>query len=186
MSASRRSCSSRNSRKNAEDLIHLFNACFAETENTVLLGNAEEPIYLPASEDNEQNQVIFTRDYFSSALHEIAHWCVAGKQRRTKVDYGYWYLPDGRNAQQQSDFEAVEVKPQAIEFAFSIASGIKFSVSIDNLQGADTCPKPFERAVAKQLKRFIAQGFNARTQEFLQALHGFYNTPGLSAAGVEQ
>ncbi len=39
------------------------------------------------------------------------HWCIAGKARRNRVDFGYWYCPDGRDAQTQSQFEDVEVKP---------------------------------------------------------------------------
>ncbi|MEA7548766.1 elongation factor P hydroxylase, partial [Salmonella enterica subsp. enterica serovar Anatum] len=43
--------------------------------------------------------------------YEISHWCIAGKARRELVDFGYWYCPDGRDAQTQSQFEDVEVKP---------------------------------------------------------------------------
>ena len=167
--------------KNAEELVVLFNACFASSENTKLVGDADEPMYQPANADRQYNQVLFTRDYFSSALHEIAHWCIAGKERRTLVDYGYWYLPDGRDALQQAKFEAVEVKPQALEYAFSLASGVKFRVSIDNLQGEETCSKQFEAAVENQLAHFIQSGFNARAQQFLDALHEFYGTARLQA-----
>ncbi|MBF7072515.1 elongation factor P hydroxylase [Glaciecola sp. MH2013] len=159
------------------DLIKLFNECFRESENTILVGNADEPVYLPASNGESFDRVIFTKDYFSSALHEIAHWCVAGKQRRRLVDYGYWYLPDGRDAEQQKRFEQVEVTPQAIECAFSKASAIKFRVSIDNLSGEQNCSKAFETAVSNRLNELIITGFNARTQRFLAALHTFYKTP---------
>jgi hypothetical protein len=170
--------------KKAEELIELFNACFASTENTKLVGNADEPIYQPANGDGQYNEVVFTRDYFSSALHEIAHWCIAGKERRTLVDYGYWYLPDGRDAQQQARFEAAEVKPQALEYAFSLAAGVTFRVSIDNLQGEETCSKQFETAVENQLMQFIQLGFNARAQQFLDALNKFYGTARLQASNT--
>ncbi len=169
-----------NATKKADDLNKLFNQCFAKTENTILVGNSEEPIYLPADDSCSFNQVVFTRDYFSSALHEIAHWCIAGVERRKQVDYGYWYLPDGRDAKQQANFEAVEVKPQALEYAFSLAANIKFRVSIDNLQGEETCSKNFELAVESQLLQLIDTGFNARTEQFLCALHHFYDTKALS------
>jgi hypothetical protein len=168
--------------KKAKDLIELFNACFSSTENTKLVGDADEPIYRPANGICQYNQVVFTRDYFSSALHEIAHWCIAGKERRTLVDYGYWYLPDGRDAEQQARFEAAEVKPQALEYAFSLAADVKFRVSIDNLQGDETCSKQFENAVENQLKHFIQLSFNARAQQFLDALHQFYGTARLQAS----
>lgn len=53
---------------------------------------------------------------FNSALHEISHWTIAGKERRLLADLGYWYAPDGRTREQQALFEQVEVKPQAIEW----------------------------------------------------------------------
>ncbi|MFT5543084.1 MAG: elongation factor P hydroxylase, partial [Arenicella sp.] len=123
------------------------------------------------------NQVVFTQDYFSSALHEVAHWCIAGKERRKETDYGYWYSPDGRTAKQQDAFELAEVKPQALECAFSIAANIKFNVSIDNLKGEETCSLAFECAVNEQLQNFVASGFNTRAKQFLAALHHFYKTP---------
>lgn len=164
----------------AQDLIQLFNACFKESLNTVLEGDGHEPVYLPADSAHKHHRIIFTKDYFSSALHEVAHWCVAGENRRQKVDYGYWYLPDGRTAEQQAKFESVEVKPQALEYAFSLACDIPFRVSIDNLSGEETCSKAFEYAVCEELKRLVVHGFNQRTKQFLNALHAFYHTPELS------
>jgi|OM-RGC.v1.017041833 hypothetical protein len=172
--------------KQANDLVELFNYCFAQTQNTILVGDSEEPIYKPSNDACQYAQVIFTRDYFSSALHEIAHWCLAGTQRRTQIDYGYWYLPDGRDPHQQTQFEAVEVKPQAVEYAFSLASNITFRVSIDNLQGGQTSSEKFERAVEQQLVRFIQSGFNTRTQQFLEALHSFYATASLTTQQITE
>jgi len=172
--------------KQAEDLVKLFNYCFANTENTILVGGAEEPIYEPASDNCQYNRVVFTHDYFSSALHEIAHWCIAGKERRSHVDYAYWYHPDGRDPSQQAKFEAAEVKPQAIEHAFSLAADIRFRVSIDNLQNEQTSSDTFERAVDNQLATLIQSGFNPRTQVFLNALHDLYNTPALTTFNSKQ
>ena len=81
-------------------------------------------------------QIISTRDYFSSILHEVSHWCIAGPERRKLVDFGYWYEPDGRSELKQNEFERVEVKPQALEWLFSEACGIKFRLSVDNLEQA--------------------------------------------------
>lgn len=169
--------------KNVDDIIQLFNDCFQASENTILSGGAQEPIYKPAQAAGQCNQVVFTHDYFSSALHEIAHWCIAGKERRKKIDYGYWYAPDGRTIQQQKAFELAEIKPQALEYAFSIAANIKFNVSIDNLQGEASCSLAFKQSVEKQLQHYIAKGFNARSAQFLYALHDFYGTPCLSEVG---
>ena len=91
-------------------LVDIFNALFLEEQNTRLQVGAVEPFY-QAPKAN-QPAVIYSRDnYFSSALHEIAHWCIAGTERRKLEDYGYWYCPDGRTADQQQAFEQVEIKP---------------------------------------------------------------------------
>ena len=63
---------------------------------------------LPAQQPGALNRIVFTHDYFASALHEVAHWCVAGPERRRLTDYGYWYAPDGRTEKQQMEFERVE------------------------------------------------------------------------------
>src|SRR3990167_9984648 len=104
-----------------QDLIEIFNGLFEQSEATTLIGGSDEPMYLPADQDNPFNRVIFTYDYYASALHEIAHWCLAGDARRKQVDYGYWYFPEGRTAEQQMLFENAEVKPQALECIFSQA-----------------------------------------------------------------
>ena len=96
------------------DLVQIFNNTFENTYNTKLIKGEDEPIYLPASETCKFNQIIFAHGYYASALHEISHWCLAGSARRLLEDFGYWYVPDGRDQQQQSEFEKVEIKPQAI------------------------------------------------------------------------
>ncbi len=53
-----------------QDLIMLFNDCFADY-NTRLVKGADESVYLPASELCSYHQIIFAHGYFSSALHEI-------------------------------------------------------------------------------------------------------------------
>ena len=75
----------------------------------------DEPLYLPADKNFTYHQIIFAHGYYASALHEISHWCMAGKQRRLLEDFGYWYMPDGRDVDQQKTFEQVEIKPQAKE-----------------------------------------------------------------------
>jgi elongation factor P hydroxylase len=97
-----------------QQLIDLFDSCFAEEFNTRLIKGDDEPIYLPADDDTPYHRIVFAHGFFASALHEISHWCVAGKARRELVDFGYWYCPDGRDAMTQSQFEDVEVKPQAL------------------------------------------------------------------------
>jgi elongation factor P hydroxylase len=118
----------------SNDLITLFEHCFGQKYHTQLLGGADEPLYEPAT-DKQPALIHFRADYFSSALHEIAHWCIAGSERRKQTDYGYWYVEDGRDEQQQRAFYQAEVKPQALEWYFSVACNYDFSVSVDNLEG---------------------------------------------------
>jgi elongation factor P hydroxylase len=164
---------------NSQDLIVLFEATFTETENTVLVRGDHEPIYTPAESAQQRHQIVFAHGYFASALHEISHWCIAGKQRRLLEDYGYWYSPDGRDVTQQAEFEKVEVKPQAIEWAFSCASGKPFTVSTDNLNGADADTQGFQEAVKHQVMFYLEHDFPARAAAFISVLQAFYQTDNL-------
>ncbi|MEP1552182.1 MAG: elongation factor P hydroxylase [Paraglaciecola sp.] len=159
-----------------QDLIELFDKTFAESERTLLVKGEDEPIYIPAKTADNKHQIVFAHGYFASALHEVAHWCIAGKARRLLEDYGYWYCPDGRDAEQQAEFEKVEVKPQAIEWAFSLAAGKSFRVSTDNLNGAPVNAEKFQAAVKEQLTQYIDLGFPPRAQQFIEVLQTFYGT----------
>lgn len=170
-------------RHDPADLVRLFDATFA-AENTRLLphadawrgaiGFADEPVYVPANSDCPFHRVVFAHGYFASALHEVAHWCLAGTARRQRIDYGYWYEPDDRDAATQAEFERVEARPQAIECAFSRAAGFRFRVSADNLSGIEVDTGAFERKVMHALMVFERDGFPPRARRFLDALAGFY------------
>ena len=134
-----------------QDLIILFNQHFAKALNTRLVEGGDEPLYLPANEICGYHQLIFAHDYYASALHEISHWCIAGKERRLLEDFGYWYQPDGRNEFDQHKFEEVEVKPQALEWALCVAANKKFNVSTDNLKGCQADTRAFKQAVYTQV-----------------------------------
>lgn len=160
-----------------QTLIDLFNHCFALDYNTRLIKGEAEPIYLPQDENTSHHSIIFAHGFFSSALHECAHWFIAGAQRRQLVDYGYWYAPDGRTAEQQQVFEAVEVKPQALEWILSIAADYpRFRISVDNLNGESTDPEPFKQAVYQQVKQYLQTGLPARAEKFRLALSEYYGT----------
>lgn len=157
------------------DLVFLFNDLFQLSENTILIGNAEEPLYLPADADSTFARVIFTYDYFASALHEIAHWCIASKQRRQQVDYGYWYFPEGRSAEQQAQFEQAEIKPQALEMLFTQAAGSRFLVSQDNLEtGFGLSREAFTQLVTDQAELYLTNGLPERAELFRKRLLNFY------------
>ncbi len=161
---------------NIQDLISLFDETFFADYQTRLIRGDDEPIYLPKDAGCAFHRVVFAHGYFASALHEIAHWCIAGEARRQQVDYGYWYAPDGRDASQQRAFEQVEVKPQAIEWAFSLAANKAFRVSTDNLNGVEPDVAAFTAAVNRQLSRYVSAGFPPRAQQFIDALQAFYGT----------
>ncbi|KTD82508.1 elongation factor P hydroxylase [Legionella waltersii] len=160
-----------------QDLITLFDQCFSTPYNTRLLKGGDEPIYLPADEQRPYHGIYFAHGFFSSALHECSHWLIAGEERRQLVDFGYWYTPDGRNAEQQALFQKVEVKPQALEWILSKASGYRFRISIDNLSGEETDSEPFKKAVHAQVLSYCERGLPKRAQLFRQALCAFYKTP---------
>lgn len=159
-----------------QDLVRIFNDCFASQENTRLIKGDDEPVYLPANQETPFHQVVFAHGFYASALHEIAHWCIAGKKRRQLTDYGYWYCPDGRDASQQAEFEKVEVKPQAIEWAFSQAAGFDFKVSTDNLDGVEPDRASFEKSVSEQLFLYQQTLFPPRAEQFISALSQFYGS----------
>lgn len=164
------------STQHCDQLLEIFNRLFQSSLNTVLVKGAQEPFYQAGDAQNSYHQVMFTRDYFSSALHEIAHWCVAGAERRKLDDYGYWYAPDGRTAHQQAEFERVEVYPQALEWLFSQACGIKFRVSADNLTMGLGASEGFKDAIYAKTLELCTNGLNARAEAFLQALSEYYGS----------
>lgn len=159
-----------------QDLIKIFNDCFAVQFNTKLVKGGDEPLYLPADENRAYHAIFFAHGFFSSALHECSHWLIAGAERRKQVDFGYWYAPDGRTAEQQALFQSVEVKPQALECILSAAAGYPFRVSIDNLNGAESDTDLFKEAVYQQVKKYREQGLSKRAECFRSALCRFYGT----------
>ena len=152
----------------AHQVMRLFNQEFVESDRTELIGGAAEPYYEPGS----LNRIYFRADYVRSALHEVAHWCVAGRRRRQLADYGYWYSPDGRDAKQQQAFFAVEARPQAVERYFCEAIGIAFSPSVDNV-GAQIEPqrlRRFEARIQEWCNQFERNGLPLRAARFITAL----------------
>ncbi|MEZ5435299.1 MAG: elongation factor P hydroxylase [Pseudomonadales bacterium] len=148
----------------------VFNALFAERLNTVLIGGAAEPFYRPADVDDGRHRIFYREDFVSSSLHEVAHWMVAGEARRLLPDWGYWYAPDGRDAEQQHLFERVEVKPQALEWLLHVACGLRFRVSLDNLGDGAGDGRAFKDRVYEQACAYVRDGVNERMRCFYQAL----------------
>ena len=164
-----------------QTIIDTFNQLFLEPFNTCLIGGAEEPVYLPADNEHQHHRLYFREDYLSSALHEVAHWCIAGPERRKQVDFGYWYNPDGRTVDQQQVFEQVEVKPQALEWMFSVACQQPFRVSADNLAAGIGASESFFQAIACQVQEWCltSDEMPVRGQQFSQALANRFSVDGL-------
>ena len=160
-----------------DDLIHLFHTCFEQSHQTRLVRGEDEPLYLPKSSDQPCHQIIFAHGFFSSALHEIAHWLIAGPKRRELVDYGYWYEPDGRSLAQQKIFESVEVKPQALEWILADSCQYRFQFSADNLNGDPGDSLAFRQNIATQAQTYCRMGLPLRAEQLRQALVKFYGGP---------
>jgi elongation factor P hydroxylase len=144
----------------------------------MMVGGAAEPLYEPHQMHADGwARLHFRQDFAASALHEAAHWCIAGAQRRAMVDFGYWYHPDGRNAEQQQEFYQFEVKPQALEWLLADAAGVSFNISADNLAGFD--PKAlgaFTQAVHQQKAHYLDCGLPPRAQRLVTALLNYRRT----------
>lgn len=158
-----------------DDIIALFDGLFLPTYRTRLVRGGDEPLYLPADSEAPYHRVFFARGYYASALHEVSHWCIAGARRRGLEDYGYWYLPDGRDAKQQQAFEAAELAPQALESLFSVACGRRFNVSVDNLGEVEVDREAFRARVEERATRLEQEGLPKRARAFRAALECFYH-----------
>jgi elongation factor P hydroxylase len=169
------------------DIIALFDGVFAKHYHTRLIRGGDEPLYRPANSEIPYHQVVFARGYYASALHEISHWCIAGAQRRQLEDYGYWYCPDGRGAEQQKAFEQAEIAPQALESIFTHACGREFHVSVDNLGGdIDVDSEAFAARVEARAQRYLEEGLSTRATAFQVALKRFYYHQETLAKAVAQ
>lgn len=154
-------------------LEQVFCECFRDSDNAILQGGYSEPLYQPAASAGQHNVLRYREDFFASALHEVAHWCIAGSARRKQADFGYWYAPDGRNESAQRAFENVEYKPQALEWFFAKACGYRFRISVDNLNAhppQSTGEATFEQRVVKQAQYWVEHGLPSDGFRFFKAL----------------
>lgn len=150
--------------------IEDLNTAVLHSYNTRLIGGFDEPFYR-APTNGQSAEIRYTRDYERSALHELAHWCVAGDQRRHLDDYGYWYAPDGRDTQQQQLFFRVEIRPQAIEKHFCSTLGLVFDISVDNLDNPDISGlQTFRQAVNEQYLQMSRNGLPSRAAAIAEGL----------------
>ena len=114
------------------DIERAFALCFAQEYRTRLCGGAAEPFYTGFGDDDSAT-LHYREDFPASALHETAHWCIAGTARRQLPDFGYAYTPPPRTPSEQSAFFRLERRVQALESIFADAAVIPFRISVDNL-----------------------------------------------------
>ena len=154
------------------EIIAVFNKRLGGRYGVRLEGGGAEPFY-QAPKAAECGLIVFRADYSASALHEVAHWCVAGPNRRRLPDYGYWYSPDDRDITKQTAFFGVEAKPQALESFFCAAAGIKFTASIDNLslKIPQSLLEQFHNKLRYEQDRLERNGLPMRAARFSKALH---------------
>lgn len=148
------------------EITRRFNGSAGRAFDVRLIGGAAEPLYLPAR-DGRPAEIHFTRDYAQSALHELAHWCIAGAQRRALTDYGYWYQPPPRKPMDQARFFAAEVRTQGLEYLLAGVAGVRFHVSVDD-PGREL--GGFLECVQAAAADWLGRGFTARTAAVFAAL----------------
>lgn len=113
----------------------------------------------------------YRENYESSALHEVAHWCIAGKLRRQLEDFGYVYIPEGRTLDQQRKFCNFEIRPQALEWIFAEAAGVSFNLSLDDFSEQNKfLEEGFRQRVIDEKKLLKKIGLPSRAQLFLSKL----------------
>ena len=152
------------------DIARCFNSTFARSENVVLVGGADAPFYVPAAAPH-RSIIRYRENFAASALHEVAHWCRAGRVRRLQHDFGYWYLPPPRDQDETHAFLDAEVPAQALESIFSAAAGLPFRVSLDDLELelSGYCEQFAER-VAARAQRWRSNGLPGRAGRFEASL----------------
>lgn len=69
-----------NSTHHYEQLIEIFNSCFADEFNTRLIKGDDEPIYLPADAEAPYNRIVFAHGFYASAIHGFRTGVLPGKR----------------------------------------------------------------------------------------------------------
>jgi len=177
----------------SNQISDVFNETFKHSDNTLIFGGQDEPLYVPASypikSDNsvinsitepfccshDYHRIFYKYDYPRSALHEISHWLIASERRRLLLDFGYWYNPDGRTNKQQTKFMQVEVYPQALEKIFCERCGLNFIPSLDNLSGSQGKNElsVFSAMIDNKISKIYQHPILGRTERFLEALNHY-------------
>ena len=164
---------------NVEQIIQVFDRCFGEQYSTRLCGGAGEPLYLPP-EGEQPAQLFFRADYSSSALHEVAHWCLACAKRRQRADFGYEYAASTQQCRAAAILLQAELRTQSLEFCSAAAAGVRFTISTDNFNQDGTLDaqtieqqRLFSGNCMSSItltKAWLTTQAGARARRFMQAL----------------
>jgi elongation factor P hydroxylase len=154
--------------------IHLFNSEFKDTEATMIAESPDEPIYLPADEINPLNRILYTKDSYTSVLHEISHWCIAGAERRKKVDYGYWYKPESQTPEEAELYKKFESKTHGIEWIFCMAAGVPFHIIPNNVAAGFEISQDLKEGVYAATLNYLNHGLPVHAEQFKKSLLKHY------------
>jgi elongation factor P hydroxylase len=154
--------------------ITLFNSEFTQTDNTIIAESLDEPIYLPRDATHPFNRILYTQGSYTSVLHEISHWCIAGSERRLKIDYGYWYKPESQTLEEAELYKKFEAKTHGIEWIFSIAAGVPFYIIPNNLSAGFEVSQDLKEAVHAATLNYLNSGLPVSAERFKQALLKYY------------
>ena len=156
---------------NHREIARLFNSVFEVEHGVVMSGGYSEPLYMPGEQlGGGMNQVRYTYDYASSALHEASHWCMAGRTRRKLVDYGYFYDPPPRSAIMQRRFEYFELDVQALECLLSRSADIPFRASLNDVGTTLETADLFRCRVERRARNWLMSGLPPRAALFMNRL----------------
>ena len=151
----------------------LFDLTFAAYD-VRMRGGFDEPIYLPSGHrdlvDARIAEVRFSHDFAASALHEAAHWCIVGVERRSLVDYGYEYLAPPRAERAKVRFFDLEKRVQALEWVFCLAARLPFRPSLDDLTATSCDLARFAARIDGARGELLARGLPRRAALFANAL----------------
>ncbi len=159
---------------NYTPFIQLFNTEFKDTEATIIAESPDEPIYLPVDESNSFNRILYTKDSYTSVLHEISHWCIAGSERRKKIDYGYWYKPGSQTPKEAELYKKFESKTHGIEWIFCIAAGVPFHIIPNNVAAGFEISQDLKEGVYAATLNYLNHGLPANAERFKQRLLKHY------------
>ena len=151
---------------NHSDVARVFNLVFVD-HKVVMNGGHAEPLYIPSVRIAE---IQYRQDYTASALHEAAHWCIAGQGRRRLKDYGYFYSPPPRTQVDSVRFEAAEVEAQSMELLFSEAAGLLFQPSTDAVDAPTNGLDKFGHRILIRARERRRLGLPERAEKFMTAL----------------